>query len=94
MRWWHLLPSGERNRILVCRSCGGHFDLSNNSKMASVLAGLIGMALAVFFAFQWIVKAGHGSKASIFAGVAVVALVMGLAAIAAARLTLKLEPKH
>ena len=94
MHWWNLLPSRERNRVLVCRSCGGHFDLANATKMASVLSGMVGMALAVMFPFQWIVQAGKASKVSIVAGATVVALAVGLVAMAVARLTLKLEPKR
>jgi hypothetical protein len=61
--------------------------------MASVVAGMLGMALGMFFPFEWITRAGHGSKASIIEGIAVAALTVGFAATTAARLTLQLESK-
>jgi len=91
--WWKLLPSRERNRVLTCSACGGHFDLSNGCKMASVMSGMAGMALAMTFPFQWIIKAGHASKSSVLAGIAAGVVVVVLAATAAARLTLRLEAK-
>jgi hypothetical protein len=93
LSWWNLLPSRENNRILICKSCGGHFDLANSSKMASVVAGMGGMAVAMMFPFQWIVRAGHGSKSAVVAGIAVAAAFICLAAMTAARLTLQLEPR-
>jgi hypothetical protein len=92
--WWQLLPSRDNNRVLTCRACGGHFDLSNACKMASIVGGMLGLAFAMFFPFKWIVGAGHGSKLSIVEGIAVAALVIGLAATTVARLTLQLEPKR
>ena len=65
---WNLLPSRENNRFLVCKACGGHYDLSNGCRMTSILGGMVGMALGMVFPFQWIVKAGHASKGSIAAG--------------------------
>ena len=62
--------------------------------MASVMGGMLGMALGMFFPFQWIVSAGHGSKMAIVEGIAAAALTVGLAATTAARLTLQLEPKR
>ncbi|HSY40061.1 MAG TPA: hypothetical protein VLA79_11055 [Polyangia bacterium] len=91
---WNLLPSRENNRFLVCKACGGHYDLSNNCRMTSILGGMGGMALGMAFPFQWIVKAGHASKGSIVAGIAVAALCIGFASITAARLTLSLEAKR
>jgi hypothetical protein len=91
---WDLLPSRDNNRVLTCKACGGHFDLSNGCKMTSIIGGMTGMALAMSFPFQWIVRAGHASKLSIAAGIAVAALLIGLAATTAARLTLALEAKR
>jgi hypothetical protein len=93
LSWWALLPSRDNKRAFTCKACGGHFDLSNACKMASVIGGMLGMALAMSFPFQWIVQAGHGSKASIFEGIAVVALAIGLASTAVARLALRLESR-
>jgi hypothetical protein len=94
LTFWNLLPSRENNRFLVCKACGGHYDLSNGCKMTSILGGMGGMALAMAFPFQWFVKAGHASKGSIVAGIAVAALAIGLGSATAARLTLALEPKR
>jgi hypothetical protein len=92
LTFWNLLPARE-NRGFSCKACGGHYDLANNSKMASMVGGMIGMLVAIGFPFQWIIKAGHGSKLYVAAGVAVTALSFGLVSIVAARLALKLEPK-
>jgi hypothetical protein len=94
LSWWNLLPSRENNRVLICKACGGRFDLSNACKMTSILGGMVGMALAMSFPFQWIVRAGHGSKGSVVVGIAVAALSIGFAATTGARLTLQLEPKR
>ena len=91
--WWSLLPSRDNNRVLTCRSCGGHFDLANNCKMASIVGGMLGMAVGMFLPFQWIVRAGHGSKFSVLEGIVAAALTIGLASTTAARLTLRLEAK-
>jgi hypothetical protein len=61
--------------------------------MAAVMSGMLGLALGMFFPFQWIVAIGHGSKLSLVEGVAVAALTVVLAATTAARITLRLEPK-
>jgi hypothetical protein len=94
LSWWNLLPSRENNRILVCKACGGHFDLANGCKMTSIIGGMAGMALGMAFPFQWIVRAGHASKGSIVLGIAAAALLIGLASTTAARLTLALEAKR
>ena len=77
---WDLLPSRDNKRFLVCKACGGHYDLTNGNKMMSIIAGMVGMAVAMAGPFQWIVSAGHASKGSIAAGIAVVivAVVQGL----------------
>jgi hypothetical protein len=94
LSFWNLLPSRENNRVLTCKACGGHFDLSNGCKMTSIIGGMLGMALAMAFPFQWIVRAGHGTKLSIAAGIAVAALSIGFVSTTAARLTLALEAKR
>jgi hypothetical protein len=94
LSFWDLLPSRENNRVLVCKACGGHYDLSNNCRMTSILGGMVGMALGMAFPFQWIVRAGHASKGSIALGIAAAALSIGVAATSAARLTLALEAKR
>jgi hypothetical protein len=94
LSWWNLLPSRDNDRVLVCKACGGNFDLSNACKMTSILGGMAGMALAMSFPFQWIVRAGHGSKGSIVSGIVVAALAIGFGATTGARVTLQLERKH
>ena len=68
--------------------------LSNACKMASVAGGMVGMMVGMFFPFQWIAKAGHGTKLAIFEGIVAAALTLGLASVTAARLALQLEPKR
>jgi len=91
---WDLLPSRDNKRFLVCKACGGHYDLTNGNKMMSILSGMVGMAVAMAGPFQWILKAGHASKGSIAAGIAVAALSIGVFSITAARLGLQLEIKR
>ena len=93
MSLWALFPSRDNNRRLTCKSCGRSYDVSNNSKMASVLAGMLGMAAGTMGPFVWILKAGHGSKLSVVGGIATVMLCIGFAAVAAGRLTLSLVKK-
>jgi hypothetical protein len=78
---------------LTCQSCGGHFDLANGTKMAAVASGMVGMIFAMYGPFQWIVRAGAGSRTSLLCGIVVAALVVGLAATTASRLALQLERK-
>jgi hypothetical protein len=92
--WWDLLPSRDNKKFFICKACGGRFELSNACKMASVMAAMLGMALGMFFPFQWIVRAGHGTKLSVVEGIAVAALTVGFASTTAARLALRLEPKR
>ncbi len=91
--WWDLLPSRDNKKFFICKACGGSYQLSNASKMASVVGGMVGMALGMFFPFQWLASAGHGSKLSIVEGVVAAALTLGIASVGAARVALQLEPK-
>jgi hypothetical protein len=90
---WNLVPSSDRRRQLRCRACGGHYDLSDGCKVSSMMGGMVGMGLTVFLLFGRIVAAGHGAKGYIALATAVVLLGFGLASIAAARMTLRLERK-
>ena len=90
--WWDLLPSVDNKTFFICKACGGRYQLSNACKMASVVGGMVGMALGMFLPFQWLVSAGHGSKLSIVEGVAAAALTLGLAAVGSARVAMQLEP--
>jgi hypothetical protein len=77
--------------VLTCKACGRHYDLTDRSKMGSIVGGMVGMGFGLLVPFQWIVKSGHGSKLSAFVGIAVAALCVGLLATVGARLTLGLE---
>jgi hypothetical protein len=90
---FELLPSNNNKRALVCKACGGKFDLANGSKMAAVVSGMVGMALGTLGPFSWIVKAGNGSKLAVISGILAVGLCILGAAMGAARLTLSLERK-
>lgn len=92
LRVWDLLPSSDRRRVLTCPSCHGHYDLSDGCKIASMMAGLIAMGPGILV-FSRIVRAGHGKGLYVVAGTAVVALAFGVAAIAVARIALRLEAK-
>jgi hypothetical protein len=93
MSFWTLLPSRDNHRVLTCGACGGHFDLANSSKMAGVMGGMAGMALGVLLPFDWIIRAGQGSKSYLIAGVVVVAACMCLGAVALTRILLRLEAR-
>jgi len=93
LRFWHLLPSGNRQRRIRCRSCPGYFDVADNSRIASILGGLAGMAPALFFLFGPIVKAGGGSRFAVLEGTAAVALAFSAGSVLFGWLTLRLVPK-
>ena len=93
VRWSHLLPTNARNRAFKCQSCGGLYDLSDKCRIASLIGGLAGMFPAILLLGR-IVQAGNGSKWSVIAGTAVVALAFGAMSIAVGALTLRLQPKR
>jgi hypothetical protein len=93
LTWSQLLPPRDNKRVLTCESCGGHFDLANSTKMTAVATGMVGMILAMLGPFQWIVKAGGGSRPALFGGLLVSIGIVALAAMTASRLTLNLERK-
>jgi hypothetical protein len=93
LRWWTLMPSNDRRRLLRCQACGKNYDLSDSCKISAMLGGMAGMGLAVLLLFGRIVAWGHGSKLYIGAASAVVLFGFGLGAMALARLTLRLDPK-
>ena len=93
LSWWALVPSSDRGRKLKCRACGKQYDLSDATKMSSMMGGMIGMGATVLLVFGRIVAAGHGSKAYIGLATAVVLFGFGLGAVTLARLTLRLVPK-
>jgi hypothetical protein len=93
LRWWHLLPSGNRHRRIRCGSCQGYFDVADKSRMASILGGMAGMALALFFLFAPIVKAGGGSRLAALEGTVAVVVLFGVGSVLLGWLTLRLVPK-
>jgi hypothetical protein len=92
LRWWDLLPSGARHRTLKCQACGGGYDLSDGSKMAAMIGGLVALGPAILL-FGRIIKAGHGSKLYLVAATVLVVLAFGLASLALARITMRLDRK-
>jgi hypothetical protein len=92
LRWWLLLPSNNRNRKLKCQSCGGLYDVSDNSKMASIFGGLIGIGPGVLLLGRVTQRGGH-SAASVIAGTVVAAACFALVSVIAGRLTLSLVRK-
>src|SRR3954468_19537109 len=75
-----LFPSGERNRVLKCPACSGHYDLSDGCRIASMMAGLVAMGPGILL-FSRVVHAGHGTKLALLAGTAVVALAFSAGAV-------------
>ncbi|HZL20024.1 MAG TPA: hypothetical protein VFG23_19980 [Polyangia bacterium] len=94
LSWWTLLPSSDRRRRLKCQACGGQYDLSDTTKVAGMMAGIMGMGVAVLLFFGRIVKAGHGAKPYVAAATLVVALSFFLPAVIMARVALRLEAKR
>jgi hypothetical protein len=92
LRWWYLLPTNNRNRALKCDRCGGKYDVSDGSKIASIMGGLLGIGPAILLLGQ-IVKYGHGSAASIAAGTAAAAALFMAGSVVLGRLTLQLVSK-
>ena len=94
LSWWTLLPSSDRRRMLKCQACGRQYDLSDASKVAGMMGGIVGMGLAVLLLFGRIVAAGHGAKLYLCAATVVVALAFFLPAVIVARIALGLELKR
>jgi hypothetical protein len=88
-----MLPSNARGRSFKCQACGGRYDLSDNSRIASLLAGMLSLGPGVFL-FGRIVKAGGGSKPAVVAGTACIALLFAVVTVAVAWATLRLEQKN
>jgi uncharacterized protein (DUF983 family) len=92
LRWYHLLPSNNRHRVLKCGACGGDYDLSDGAKIASMMGGFLGMGPAIVV-FGKIARAGHGSAAASVAGTLIVAAAFALGSMLVATLALRLVPK-
>jgi hypothetical protein len=93
VRWSMLLPSNNRNRSYKCGSCGGLYDLSDGSKVASILGGLVSLGPGVLL-FGRLTRGHAGSMSSAVIGTLAVIVVFSLGSIVAGRLTLSLVPKR
>jgi hypothetical protein len=87
-----LLPSNNRNRSYPCQSCGGRYDLSDGSKVASILGGVLSMGPGVFL-FSRLTRGHGGSMSSVLIGTLAIMAVFACGSIVAGRLTLGLVPK-
>jgi hypothetical protein len=92
VRWTSLLPSNDRKRSFKCASCGGLYDLSDGSKIASILAGVLGMGPGVLL-FGRITRGHSGAVGSLLGTLAVLAAFC-LFSMAAGRIALRLVPKR
>ena len=92
LRWYHLLPSNNRNRVLKCVACGGAYDVSDGAKIAAMIGGFLGMGPAILL-FGKIARAGHGSAAATLGGTIIVAAAFALGSVLVASLALSLVPK-
>lgn len=92
LKWWYLLPSNNTRRVLKCVQCGGRYDLSDTSKIASIFGGLLGVGPAIIVLGK-IVKYGHGQIAWIGAGTAVAAGIFMAGSLLLAWVTSRIVPK-
>ncbi|HVU52525.1 MAG TPA: hypothetical protein VHL80_17720 [Polyangia bacterium] len=86
------MPSNNRNRSYKCESCGGRYDLSDGSKVASVLGGVVSMGPGVLL-FGKLTRGHGGSMTSVLIGTLAILAVFAVGSIVAGRLTLGLVPK-
>lgn len=93
LRWSALLPSNTRDRSFVCLVCGGRYDMSDVSKMASIFGGLLGIGPGIYLLGK-LVKGHTGSALAIGAGTLVVVAAFGIGSISLAWLTLRLAAKR
>jgi hypothetical protein len=92
VRWASLLPSNNRKRAFKCESCGQLYDLSDGSKVASILGGVLALGPGVLL-FGKITKGHGGSSLSMGLGTLAIILVFAAGSILAGRLTLGLVRK-
>lgn len=86
------MPSNSRGRSYKCQSCGGRYDLSDGSRMISLMSGVLSIGPAVLL-FSRVVKAGGGSKLSVTLGTALIVLIFSGVTCAVAWATMRLESK-
>ena len=92
LRWWYLLPTNNSRRVLTCAQCNGGYDLSDSSKVASIMGGLLGLGPAVLLLGK-IVKYGHGSKVWVVVATAAAAALFMTGSVLLGWLTARLVPK-
>jgi hypothetical protein len=93
LRWSALLPSNSRDRSFTCLVCGGRYDTSDISKMASIFGGLLGIGPGIYV-LGILVKGHGGSALAVGVGTLVVVAAFGIASISFAWLALRLEAKR
>jgi hypothetical protein len=93
LRWSALLPSNSRDRSYTCLVCGGRYDTSDMSKMASIFGGLLGIGPGIYV-LGILVKGHSGSALAVGAGTLMVVAAFGLGSISLAWLALRLEAKR
>jgi hypothetical protein len=93
VRWSSLLPSNNRNRSYTCGACGGRYDLSDGSKVASILGGVLGLGPGVLL-FGAVTRGQGGSKSSVLMGTIAIVAVFALGSIVSGRLALGLVRKR
>jgi hypothetical protein len=92
VRWASLLPSNNRKRSFKCESCGGLYDLSDGSKVASILGGLLALGPGVLL-FAKITRGHTSSSIGVALGTLVIMAVFAAGSILAGRLALGLVRK-
>jgi uncharacterized protein (DUF983 family) len=92
LRWWYLLPSNNSRRVLTCRQCNAGYDLSDSSKIGSIMGGLLGLGPAVLVLGR-IVKYGHGTKVWVVVATAAAAAMFMTGSVLLGWLTARLVPK-
>jgi hypothetical protein len=93
LHWKTLLPSNSRARSFKCEACGGGYDLSDNTRVASLLAGILSFGPGVLL-FGSVVKAGGHSKVAVVAGTACIAALFVVVSLVVAWATLRLQQKN
>ena len=92
LKWTALLPSNNPNRSYACQACGGRYDTSDISKMASLFGGLLGLGPGIY-AFGHLVKGQGRSALVVTGGTMVVVLAFGAGSLALAWLALRFVSK-
>jgi hypothetical protein len=92
VRWTSLLPSNNRKRAFKCESCGRLYDVSDGSKVASIMGGLIGLWPGVLL-FGRITRGHGGHSLAMGLGTLAIVVAFGAGSILAGRLALGLVRK-